>query len=150
MSRVVLLDAGPLGLVSNPRSNPEAEECKSWLASLVQNGIEVVIPEIADFEVRRELLRAKRDKGLARLNALKAMLGYAPISTAAMLKAAEFWAVARNSGRPSADDAALDADVILAAQAAVMAQGETQPVIATTNARHLEIFADARDWRDVR
>jgi predicted nucleic acid-binding protein len=150
MSRVVLLDAGPLGMVSNPRSNPEAEECKTWLASLLQSGLEVVIPEIADYEVRRELLRAKRDKGLARLNALKAMLEYAPITTAAMLKAAEFWAVARNSGRPSADDSALDADVILAAQAAVMAQGETQPVIATTNVRHLEIFADARDWRDVR
>ena len=150
MSRVVLLDAGPLGMVSNPRSNPEAEECKTWLASLLQSGLEVVIPEIADYEVRRELLRTKRDKGLARLNALKAMLEYAPITTAAMLKAAEFWAVARNSGRPSADDSALDADVILAAQAAVMAQGETQPVIATTNVRHLEIFADARDWRDVR
>ena len=144
------MDAGPLGMVSNPRSNPEAEECKTWLASLVQNGLEVVIPEIADYEVRRELLRANRDKGLARLNALKAMLGYAPITTAAMLKAAEFWAVARAMGRPSADDAALDADVILAAQAAVLAQGETQPVIATTNVRHLGIFADARDWRDVR
>ena len=150
MSRVVLLDAGPLGMVSNPRSNPEAEECKTWLASLVQRGLDVVIPEIADYEVRRELLRAKRDKGLARLNALKEMLEYAPITTAAMLKAAEFWAVARNSGRPSADDSALDADVILAAQAAVMAQGETQPVIATTNVSHLEMFADARDWRDVR
>ena len=150
MSRLVLLDAGPLGMVSNPRSNPEAEECKTWLASLVQRGLDVVIPEIADYEVRRELLRAKRDKGLARLNALKEMLEYAPITTAAMLKAAEFWAVARNSGRPSADDSALDADVILAAQAAVMAQGETQPVIATTNVSHLEMFADARDWRDVR
>jgi predicted nucleic acid-binding protein len=150
MNRVVLLDAGPLGMASNPRSNPEAEECKTWLASLVQSGIDVVIPEIADYEVRRELLRAKRDKGLARLNALKAMLEYAPITTAAMLKAAEFWAVARNSGRPSADDAALDADVILAAQATVMAQGETQPVIATTNVSHLELFAGARYWRDVR
>ena len=78
------------------------------------------------------------------------MLGYAPITTVAMLKAAEFWAVARNTGRPSADDAALDADVILAAQAAVLAQGELQPVIATTNVRHLGIFADARFWRDVR
>jgi predicted nucleic acid-binding protein len=137
-------------MVSNPRGNPEAEECKAWLASLVQHGTQVVVPEIADYEVRRELLRANRDRGLARLNALKAMLGYAPFTPVAMLKAAEFWAVARNTGRPSADDAALDADVILAAQAAVLAQGETQPVIATTNVRHLGVFADARYWRDVR
>jgi len=61
VSRVVLLDAGPLGMVSNPRGNPEAGECKSWLASLVRNGLEVKIPEIADYDVRRELLRANRD-----------------------------------------------------------------------------------------
>ena len=37
-----------------------------------------------------------------------------------MLKAAEFWAGARRSGSPTAPEAALDADVILAAQAAML------------------------------
>jgi hypothetical protein len=46
----------------------------------------VVIPEIADYEVRRELLRAGKDRGLGRLDALKAMLGYAPITMPVMLK----------------------------------------------------------------
>lgn len=58
MSVIVLLDAGPLGTVTNPKSSPENEACKNWLANLAYNGIEVVIPEIADYEVRRELLRA--------------------------------------------------------------------------------------------
>jgi hypothetical protein len=117
MSLIVLLDAGPLGMITNPKSSPENEACKNWLASLAYNGVEVVIPEIADYEVRRELLRASKDRGLGRLNALKGMLGYAPITTPVMLKAAEFWATARNVGRQSADDASLDADMILAAQA---------------------------------
>ena len=56
------------------------------------------IPEIADYEVRRELLRARKNRGLARLEALKAMIGYAAITTAVMLKAAEFWAAARRMG----------------------------------------------------
>ncbi len=71
MSLIVLPDAGPLGMITNPRSSPENEACKNWLASLAQNGVQVVIPEIADYEVRRELLRAGKDSGLARLDALR-------------------------------------------------------------------------------
>ncbi len=57
-----MLDAGPLGMIANPRSSPESEECKSWLAELVYKGTQVV-------EVRRELLRADNTSGLARLDA---------------------------------------------------------------------------------
>jgi hypothetical protein len=28
MSVIVLLDAGPLGMITNPKSSPENEECK--------------------------------------------------------------------------------------------------------------------------
>ncbi len=62
MSMVILLDAGPLGLITNPRASQETRECNQWLESLALKEIEVKIPEIADFEVRRELLRA--DKAL--------------------------------------------------------------------------------------
>ncbi len=149
MSMVVLLDAGPLGMITNPKSSPENETCKNWLASLAYNGVEVVIPEIADYEVRRELLRAGKDRGLSRLDALKSMLAYAPITTAVMLKAAEYWAVARNKGRQSANDASLDADMILAAQASALARDGDETVIATTNVRHLVLFSSARIWREI-
>jgi len=146
---IVRLDAGPLGMVTNPKSYPENEACKNWLAKLASSGVEIMIPEIADYEVRRELLRAGKDRGLARLDALKAMLGYAPITTPVMLKAAEFWATARRMGQQSADDASLDADMILAAQAAALNRGGDDTVIATTNVRHLALFASARVWRDI-
>ena len=147
MSLVVLLDAGPLGMITNPKSSPENEACKNWLASLAYNAVEVMIPEIADYEVRRELLRAGKDRGLGRLDALKSLLGYAPITTSVMLKAAEFWATARKLGRQSADDASMDADMILLAQAGALDGDET--VIATTNVRHLALFASARIWREI-
>ena len=138
-----------LELITNPRISPENEVCRSWLASLAFNGAEVVIPEIADYEVRRELLRAGKERGLGRLDALKGMLGYAPITTPVMLKAAEFWAAARKMGRQSADDASLDADMILVAQARVLGRDGDETVIATTNVRHLALFASAHMWREI-
>ena len=149
MSVIVLLDAGPLGMITNPNSSSENEACKNWLAGLVCRGVEVVIPKIADYEVRREFLRAGKDRGLGRLDALKAMLGYAPITTAVMLRAAEFWATARRMGRQSADDASLDADMILAAQAGALVRDGDETVIATTNVRHLVLFSSARIWREI-
>jgi hypothetical protein len=149
MSMIVLLDAGPLGMITNPRSSPENEACKNWLASLAYNSVEIVIPEIADYEVRRELLRAGKERGLGRLDALKGMLRYAPITTLVMLRAAEFWATARKMGRQSADDASLDADMILAAQAGALVRAGDEIVVATTNVRHLALFASARIWRDI-
>jgi hypothetical protein len=149
VSLIVLLDAGPLGMITNPKSSPENEACKNWLPNLVAKGTEVVVPEIADYEVRRELIRAGKDRGLGRLDALKALLSYAPITTPVMLKAAEFWATARRMGRQSADETSLDADMILAAQAGAMDHGGGQIVVATTNTRHLALFSVARVWRDV-
>ena len=144
MNNIVLLDAGPLGLVSHPRASTDAV---AWLAGLVAGGAQVLVPEIADYEVRRELLRANRLKGIRRLDQLKTSLGYLPITTAAMLKAAEFWADARRQGHPTAHDAALDADVILAGQAATI--GKRKVIVASTNPRHLQRFVAAEHWQNI-
>ncbi len=76
MSQAVLLDAGPLGLVTNPRRSLQSAACAAWLQSLVTAGVRVVIPEIADYEVRRELLRARKTAGVERLDALAGLLEY--------------------------------------------------------------------------
>ncbi len=149
MSEIILLDSAPLGMLTNPKSTPENDECKSWAARLLDRHIEFGIPEIADYEVRRELLRADKLSGVARLDALKLTLSYFPISTALMLMAAEFWASARKRGRKSADDAALDADVLIAAQAVMLMNDGDDVVIATSNVRHLNLFAPAKLWREI-
>ena len=61
MSDVVRLDAGPLGMISHPRATAEIV---TWLARLVAARVEVLIPEIADYEVRRELLRVGSTRGI--------------------------------------------------------------------------------------
>lgn len=149
MRAAIVLDAGPLGMVSNPRGKAINSACIAWLDALVAAPVSVFIPEIADYEVRRELMRAGKVEGVARLDDLKRFIGYLPITTEAMLKAAEFWASARRQGRPFTDDRSLDGDVILAAQALALREGST-PLIATTNPGHLLQFADARDWRQIR
>ncbi len=149
MTTIVLLDAGPLGLLTNPKASVEVFRCSQWMQELLSKGWRVAIPEIADYEVRRELLRANKQRGLRRLNEFHNLLDYVPLTTAIMLRAAEFWAQARNMGKPTASDAVLDGDMILAAQAAVLAGDSYQIIVATTNPRHLDLFVDARLWSDI-
>lgn len=149
MTRVIVLDSGVLGAVSNPQASGDAISCTLWLRTLLANGEVVVVPEIADYEVRRELLRGHRLKSLHRLDFVKAQTDYAPITTEAMLRAAAFWAQVRNRGRKTADDKALDGDVILAAQASLLTHLGDEIVVATTNVKHLSLFVDARLWQDI-
>lgn len=105
---VVLLDAGPLGLVSNPKLSAEGVACSRWLHSLLAAGTRVVVPEVADYEIRRELLRARKTAGIEQLDHLCELLEYLPINTAAMRQAAQFWAEARQQGQPTANDKSRD------------------------------------------
>lgn len=148
VSRAVLLDAGPLGLVTNPRRSPISTACAQWLQTLVTAGARVVIPEIADYEVRRELLRAGKVAGVGQLDALAGLLEYLPLTTGAMRQAAAFWAQARQQGQPAAGDRTIDADMILAAQAATL--GVPDVVLATTNVGHLSRFTPAELWQNIR
>jgi predicted nucleic acid-binding protein len=107
------------------------------------------VPEIADCEVRRELLRAGKSTGIRQLDRLRASSRYLPITSETMLLAAEFWAEMRRRGRPTAEDRALDGDVILAAQAAILAADGVPVVVATTNLRHLSQLVDARLWSEI-
>jgi predicted nucleic acid-binding protein len=149
MTTLVFLDSGPLGMVTNPRETPICEDCRSWLTGLEKRGLSAVVPEIADYEVRRELLRAGKVAGVRRLDQLKTMLPYLPMTTAVMLKAAELWAEARRTGQPTADPKALDGDVILAAQAILASESGVEVVIATTNVGHLVRFVAAKDWQGI-
>lgn len=149
MAKTVLLDAGPLGLVTHPRIE-QNREAALWLRSLLSADVPVLVPEISDYEVRRELLRAGKSRGLSRLDQLAEDLGYLPITTEAMRLAAGYWAGARKQGQPTASDESLDADVILAAQAATLNKDTDEGVVvATTNPRHLSRFVDAKLWQDI-
>jgi predicted nucleic acid-binding protein len=131
-------------MASNPNASRSNIECYEWMEALVVAGVEILVPEIADYEVRRELLRARKTEGMLRLDVIKHTIGYLPITTPIMLRAAEIWAQARQTGMPTADQKALGCDVILAAQAL-----EVGGIVATDNVGHLARFVDAKRWRDI-
>jgi predicted nucleic acid-binding protein len=149
MSRLIVLDSGPLGMVTNPKAKGVPLACQQSLKSLLQRGERVAIPEIADYEVRRELLRAGLLRSVRRLDDLKQTLEYIPIQTDAMLLAANLWAEARQTGQPTADPKALDGDVILSAQARLLCDVTTNALVATTNVAHLSRFITAFDWQSI-
>lgn len=154
MSLIVLLDSAPLGLATNPKESAEAIECRAWLRGLIAAGHRALVPAITDYEVRRELRLHRKTNGLQNLDRLKSSLGFLPLTNEALLQAADFWATARQAGLPTADRLALDADAILAAQAATLDPADWQRpgaavVIATTNVGHLARFANAQLWQNI-
>jgi hypothetical protein len=87
--RLVFLDSGPLGLLTNPRGKSKPDQCRHWVKDRAAAGVRVFVPEIADYEVRRKLIHIGATAGIQRLDQVKATLDYAPISTDVMLLAAK-------------------------------------------------------------
>ena len=142
-----MLDSGPLGLVTNPKRSPINTVCANWLKNMVAAGTRIIVPEIADYEIRRELIRANKATGIAHLDALCRFLEYLPITTPAMRQAARMWAQARQQGQPTAGDKTIDGDMILAGQAVSLEIPSL--VIATTNVGHLSRFFPAELWTNI-
>ena len=116
----------------------------------MNEGVRVCLPEVIDYEIRREAILKHSVRGLDLLDNLPLLVEYVPIRTPVMRRAAELWAQARERGMPTAHEATLDVDVILAAQAQLLAEATgDEVVVATDNIRHLARFVDARRWQEI-
>jgi predicted nucleic acid-binding protein len=149
MSDIILIDTGIIGFITNPKATPEGDACNQWLRDKLKDDVRVLVPDICDYEHRRGLLRVDKINDLAKLDALKTMIGFDQITSEIMLQAAEFWARARKMGYSTADDKALDGDMILCAHAELLSRRGHNVVIATTNVKHISLFTDARLWKDI-
>ena len=151
MNRVIMLDTGPLGLLTNPRKTPETRAITRWALDMMMAGHRLMVPAIADYEARRELERVGCRQGLAQLDAFNVARvdRYLPLSDKALRLAAQLWAQARNAGVPTADPKELDCDVLIAAQALTLGVPTADLVIATTNVGHLARFVPAALWANL-
>lgn len=144
MTLLIALDAGPLGQLAHPDPDryPDLNRWFDWHNS---SGNTFLIPEITDYEVRRNLILEARTRSLLRLDKLTTDVRYVPIDTATMRLAARYWAQSRRTGRSVGDPKELNADVILAAQATL-----AKAVVATDNISHLAQFVEARPWSAIK
>ena len=141
-----LLDSSPLGLLSNPSASSEVLEITQWSRDCILAGHRLYIPEIIDYELRRELVRAGKNQGVAKLDALAQVFNYLPLNTSDMIRAAELWALARKQGFQTGDPKKLDIDAILCAQALNLPFPQDQIVVVTSNMRHLSNFVNSENW----
>ncbi|EDN67884.1 conserved hypothetical protein [Beggiatoa sp. PS] len=147
-----LLDAGVLGELCHPKNKKCQLKAKIFIEKVTYNNMVAFIPEIADYELRRELLRfamqnnQSTSKSLERLDSLETLLNfkYLRVDTNIWRKAAELWAQARNTGQPIGDVKTLGGDVILAAQALAV-----EGTVVTTNVKHLSRFVSTKDWNQL-
>lgn len=145
----ILLDTGPLGVISNPRSSERKTAIEAKIIEWESAGYAIAIPEIADFEVRRELLRSGKMAGVANLDDLGREHLYLSLTTSTMRLAARLWAQARQQGQPTAGPFELDGDVILGAQARIVQNIGAEVVVATFNTRHLSRYTSALQPQDI-
>lgn len=67
----LFLDSHPLSLLSKPNITPDVAAILTWFHSIRTAGHSVYIPEVIDYEVRRELVRSGRTLSVTRLDLLK-------------------------------------------------------------------------------
>ena len=153
---LIILDTQLLWTLARPSSHPKIVAVRAWAADRVAAGHRLAVAEINDYEARRELLRKNAQNQILRLNELINASEFLPIDRPTMLYAAELWAQLRNAGIPTADDRALDGDVILGAQALLHSRkpGVGPVVVATENIRHLSRICPAppcvaMDWTTI-
>jgi len=155
MPQLIVLDSSPLSLVTQRRGVVRADECRNWVTAHLARGARVLVAEIIDYELRRELLRARKASSIARLDDFIShpQILYSPLTTEVMRAAAQLWADVRQKGMPTADVLALDIDCILGAQALTMASFLSIPpadvVVATSNVSHLSCFVNAELWEKI-
>ena len=70
----LILDTGVVGQICHPRKH---DDVRAWFATSI-NVHEMLLPEAADYELRRELLRIGAKRSLRRLDELSRELRYLP------------------------------------------------------------------------
>ncbi|EPF24950.1 type II toxin-antitoxin system VapC family toxin [Microcystis aeruginosa] len=140
---IVFIDSGVLGLLTHPKKAGKPADCEDWLYSLFSKGVYVVSSDICDYEVRRSLLLESVKKNS--FNSLD------NLDTDVMLAASQIWVETRKIGKQTADNYNIDVDIIILAHWQLLKKQYPSRylVIATTNVKHFQGFAEALNWQDI-
>lgn len=150
---VIVLDTFPTSSVSKRTANSQltiSDKCHQWINDCEAAGHRVLVPAISYYEVLRELEQRQAISQIVRLKAFCLQpQRYIALSNDHLETAARLWGQARRSGLPTADRQALDADVILAAQALNLGITAHGCIVATTNPSHISRYVSADLWTNI-
>ena len=148
---IVILDSGIIHTICSFTNTKEVADCQEWFYRLLARSVYFVTSEICDYEVRRELIRKNKVRSINSLDELRQQVDILPLNRQILLEAAKLWATARQQNRPTSSNKNIDVDMILSAQWILLKQEYPGQyiVIATTNTKHLSLFTEAKEWKDI-
>jgi predicted nucleic acid-binding protein len=128
----------------------ENKQCREWLYQLLSKGAYVIASDICDYELRRELIRIK-SKSVPKLDRLRDLIEFKPVTFAVLEKAAELWAEARYLSQSNKIKENIDVDCILAAQWCLLKEQSPgrEVIIATKNIKDFERVTDCEVWQNI-
>ncbi len=156
MPYVIVLDTGPLSnavvaLAKQDTIPTMSQRCRQWILEQEERGAILLVPAICYYETLRELERRRASGQIRRLQDF--VFGsedrFIPLTTTHLESAARLWATSRNAGVPAASHDALDADIILCAQALALGLSPSSYLVVTTNVGHLSRFVPCDEWANI-
>lgn len=163
---IVILDTGIIGIITNPNNSPETIECENWLYGLFSRGARIISSDICDYEIRRGLelacininnkspyisLLANKRGGIEKLDELRNILEFLPVSFSLLERASYLWGKSRSISQPLSSNSVLDVDIILCAQWEILSEENPgrEIIIATKNVRDLGRYANADIFENI-
>lgn len=146
------LDTPLLGAVTNPfPKSVVVQAIQVWAQQMEAAGHQLIVPAIADYEVRRERERRGAAASLAELDFfVNDMEGrYLVLTDGALKRAAKLWGELRQRGLPTADAKSLDCDLMLAAQVLDLQLPLQTFVLVTPNVPHLSHVIACDLWKNI-
>ncbi len=158
---IVILDSNILGLIIAPLSTnfekeegkyKQARECIYWFQNLLSRGAYVTVPDICDYEIRRELIRINSFESLDNLKGLRNVINFQELTFNVLTEAAEIWAIARNSNQPNKSIQNIDVDCIIAAHWRLLKNEYPgrEVIVATENIKDFQSFSDCSSWKNIK
>ncbi len=146
----LLLDSSILICAIRPEVGENKPVAETILHLLEDPYLDICVPEIVDYELRRKLLHMGHYQRQARRWAREALVlldkfgstGFLPLTAGTLKMAAALWAQTRSQGQLRGPEESLDVDVILAAQAR-----QTGGQVVTMNDKHFTGLVGVFDWR---
>lgn len=156
---IVVLDTNILGVLATPNDSESLERegesrevyyCTEWLYRLLSKGAQVVIPNICDYEIRRELIRIS-SSSVEELNNLRESLDCYEVTFDVLEEAAEIWAESRKISQPNTQKENIDVDCIVAACCRVLERENSGRVVilATKNIKDFQRTTNCALWQDI-